>query len=253
MSDAALVLARDEGRVRILTLNRPDARNALNAAIRQELIACLDEAKNDGGIGAVVITGAGTTFAAGADLRELQARSSDEQKHFLQPPHIYSVIEGLPKPVIAALNGHALGAGLELATACDQRIASDKAKLGQPEINLALIPGGGGTQRLVGLIGPGAAARLVMTGDAIDAQEAMRLRLVDEVVPSDNVVKRAIELAANVATKDPIAVAAAKEALRAARERPYSEGLAEEIRLFVKLHARDESKDKVKKFLEKAK
>ena len=178
MSDAALVLARDEGRVRILTLNRPDARNALNAAIRQELIACLDEAKNDGGIGAVVITGAGTTFAAGADLRELQARSSDEQKHFLQPPHIYSVIEGLPKPVIAALNGHALGAGLELATACDQRIASDKAKLGQPEINLALIPGGGGTQRLVGLIGPGAAARLVMTGDAIDAQEAMRLRPV---------------------------------------------------------------------------
>jgi enoyl-CoA hydratase len=248
-----LVKARTEGRVRILTLNRPDARNALNAAIRQELISCLDEAKNDAGIGAIVLTGEGTAFAAGADLKELQARSSDEQKHFLQPPHIYSVIEALPKPVIAAVNGHALGAGLELATACDVRIASDKAKLGQPEINLALIPGGGGTQRLARITGPGAATKLVMTGDAIDATEALRLKLVDEVVAAEKVVTRAVELASLMAAKDPIAIAAAKATLRAAQEVPYAAGLVFETQQFVRLHARPESKDKVKQFLEKAK
>lgn len=250
---APLVLASQEGRVRVLTLNRPEARNALNAALRLELMACLDEAKNDGSVGAVVITGSGSSFAAGADLRELLARTSAEQEQFLQPPHIYSTVEAMPKPVIAALNGHALGAGLELATACDLRVCSTGAKLGQPEINLALIPGGGGTQRLVRLIGPAQASRLVLTGDPVEAEEALRIGLVDQIVPKEDVLARATVLAAAMANKDPVAVAAAKEALRAARDMPYREGLAKEIGLFVRLHARTESKERILTFLEKPK
>ncbi|HUR62636.1 MAG TPA: enoyl-CoA hydratase/isomerase family protein [Candidatus Thermoplasmatota archaeon] len=252
MSDP-LVLERQEGRVRLLTLNRPAARNALDASTRAQLIHCLKEADADASVGAIVLTGAGTSFAAGADLRELLSRSSDEQAHFLQPPHIYSVIEGLRKPVVAALNGHALGAGLELATACDLRVCSDRAKLGQPEIALALIPGGGGTQRLVRLVGPGPAARLVLTGDPIDAAEALRLGLVDQLAPPEKVVETALGIAAQVAAREPAAVAAAKEALRAARELPYRDGLAREVELFVRLHARPEAKDRIAAFLEKPK
>ncbi len=248
-----LVLARQEGRVRVLTLNRPEARNALNAALRQELMLCLDEAKNDGSVGAIVLTGSGSSFAAGADLRELLARTSAEQEAFLQPPNIYSAVEAMPKPILAALNGHALGAGLELATACDLRVCSASAKLGQPEINLALIPGGGGTQRLHRLVGPSQAARLVLTGDPVEADAALRIGLVDQLVPADDVVVRATVLAAAMANKDPVAVAAAKEALRAARDLPYREGLAKEIGLFVRLHARAEAKERIVKFLEKPK
>lgn len=247
-----LVLRRDEARVRVLTLNRPEARNALSAALRTELIQCLHEADSDAAIAAVVLTGAGTTFAAGADLRELLARTSEEQEHFLQPPHIYSVIEGLRKPVLAAINGHALGAGLELATACDLRVGADAAKLGQPEITLGLIPGGGGTQRLVRLVGRGHATRLVLGGEAIAAAEAQRIGLLDVVVAKDQVVAEAIRLAQTMAANDPVALAAGKRALRAG-EGPYEEGLALEVAEFVRLHARKETKARIQAFLDKAK
>lgn len=249
MSD--LVLSRDEGRVRVLSLNRPTARNALNTAIRLDLIANLHEAENDDAIGAIVITGEGTVFAAGADLKELLDRDSLAQRAFLEPPHIYSVIESLRKPVIAAINGHALGAGLELATACDVRVAADEAKLGQPEISFALIPGGGGTQRLVRLVGPGAAARLVLTGEAILAEEAYRIGLVDAVVARDHVAEEAVRLAAAMAHHDPHALAAAKRALLAARELPYRQGLVKEIEEFVRLHEREGTKARIQAFLEK--
>lgn len=247
----SLVLSRNDGRVRVLSLNRPEARNALNAAIRLDLIAHLHEAENDAGVGAVVVTGEGSAFAAGADLKELLARSPEEQRAFLQPPHIYSVIEGLRKPVVAAINGHALGAGLELATACDVRVCSAEAKLGQPEINLALIPGGGGTQRLVRLVGQGAAARLVLTGDAITADDALHIGLIDAVVPKERVVAKAVEVAQGMARHDPVALAAAKRALRAAADLPYHEGLSREIEEFLGLHARDEAKKRITAFLEK--
>jgi enoyl-CoA hydratase/carnithine racemase len=245
------VLARQEGRVRVLTLNRPAARNALDTATRAALIQSLRDADADASVGAVVLTGAGNAFAAGADLRELLARTSAEQEAFLQPPHIYSVVEALSKPVVAALNGHALGAGLELATACDLRICAPAAKLGQPEINLALIPGGGGTQRLARLVGPAQAAKLVLTGEPVDATEALRIGLVDEV--AEDALARAVAIAAAIAGKDPAAVAAAKQALRAARDLPYREGLAKEVHLFVGLHARPEARDRIQRFLEKAK
>jgi enoyl-CoA hydratase len=246
-----LVLARDEGRVRVLSLNRPDARNALSAAMRQGLIANLHEAENDASVGAVVVTGQGSAFAAGADLRELLARSTEEQRAFLQPPHVYSVIEGLRKPVVAAVNGHALGAGLELASACDVRVCAAEAKLGQPEIILALIPGGGGTQRLVRLVGHGAASRLVLSGDPVTAEEASGMGLVDVVVAREQVVPKAVELASSMARHDAGALAAAKRALRAATNVPYAEGLAIEIEEFVALHARREAKERIRAFLEK--
>lgn len=245
-----LVLDEDHGRVRVLTLNRPDARNALNAELRQELIQHLHEAINNTAIGAIVITGAGSTFAAGADVNELLARSSEEQRHFLQSPHIYSVIEDAPKPVLAAINGHALGAGLELATACDVRVCSDEAKLGQPEINLALMPGGGGTQRLPRLVGRGQAARLILTGKPVTGAEAHQLGLVDVIVPRADVVAHAIALAQDMSRHDPVALAAAKRALRASA-RAYDDGLALEIEEFVKLHARSEAKAAIRAFLNK--
>jgi len=246
-----LVLRRDDGRVRILTLNRPDARNALNAALRVDLVNALGEANDDPAVGAVVLTGVGTTFAAGADLRELLARSTAEQRQALQPPHIYSAVEGLRKPVVAAINGHALGAGLELATACDVRVAAQEAKLGQPEVSLGLIPGGGGTQRLVRLVGHGAASRIVLSGDPVTADEALAMRLVDAVAPREQVVATAVALAQRMAQHDPEALAVAKQALRVAWEFPYRDGLANEVEGFLALHAREASKGRIRAFLEK--
>jgi len=243
------VRALDEGRVRVLALDRPEVRNALNAALRTDLIEALHAAEADESVGAVVLTGEGKCFAAGADLKELLARGSEEQRDFLRPPHIYSVVEGLAKPVVAAVNGHALGAGLELATACDARIAHPAAKLGQPEIHLALIPGGGGTQRLVRLIGSGQAARLVLTGDPVTAAEALAMGLVDEV--AEDPVGRAVALAAAMARHDPRALAEAKRALRTALELPYREGLEAEAEAFVGLHARDAARRRIQAFLER--
>jgi enoyl-CoA hydratase len=247
------VSASTAGRVRVLTIDRPDARNALSAGLRSELIAALKAAEADAAIGAIVLTGVEKSFAAGADLKELLARSSDEQLHFLQPPHIYSTIEGLAKPVVAAINGHALGAGLELATACDVRVCAADAKLGQPEVSLALIPGGGGTQRLVHLVGAGQAARLVLTGDLVTGEEAGRIGLVDVVVPRDQVVTKATELAAAMARHDPQALAAAKRSLLAARGPGYASGLNTEVEEFVRLHARPESRQRIQTFLDNPK
>jgi enoyl-CoA hydratase len=247
------VQASTAGRVRILTLDRPEARNALDAALRRELIAKLKEAEAETAIGAIVLTGAGSTFAAGADLKELLARSSAEQRAFLQPPHVYSTIEALAKPVVAAINGHALGAGLELATACDVRVCADSAKLGQPEVSLGLIPGGGGTQRLAHLVGPGIAARLVLTGDAVTADEALRIGLVDAIVPKDQVLAKATDLAAAMARHDPQALAAAKRSLAAARGPGYAAGLAHEVEEFVELHARPSAKARIQAFLDRPK
>ncbi len=238
-----------EGRVRVLRLDRPEARNALSADLRAHLIEALEAAEADDGVGAIVLTGEGKCFAAGADLRELLARTSHEQRSFLEPPHIYSVIEGLAKPVIAAINGHALGAGLELATACDMRVAAPGAKLGQPEIHLALLPGGGGTQRLVQLLGHGQAAKLVLTGDAVSAEEALRIGLVDAV--DDDPVGHAVALAQAMARHDSEAVRVAKASLRAATLLEYDAGLRNEIAAFVHLHGREEARKRIQAFLEK--
>lgn len=244
-----MIRTEDRGRVRIVTLDRPEARNALDAALRGHLVEALQRAGDDAGVGAVVLTGAGKCFAAGADLRELSARSSAEQSEFLQPPHIYSAVEDLPVPVVCVLNGHALGAGLELATACDYRVAHPKAKLGQPEIHMALMPGGGGTQRLVRIVGRSQAARLVLTGDAVDAQEALRIGLVDEV--AEDCLGAGMAVAEAMARHDRQAVQAARASLHDAWVLDYERGLGAEIDRFVQLHGRDEARRRIQAFLER--
>ncbi len=245
-----LVLARREGRVLVLTFNRSEARNALNGAMRKQLIDRLAEAEADAGVGAVVLTGSGSCFAAGADLRELLARTSDEQRRMMSNRTIFAMVEQLSKPVIAALNGHALGAGLELATACDARVCSSKAKLGQPEINLALIPGGGGTQRLVRLVGAGRAAIMSLTGDPVAAADALAWGLVDMVESPEEVEAAAVDLATRMARHDPGAVAACKRALHAATTLPYEQGLEFEVEQFLEMHRRDEARSRIQSFLE---
>lgn len=245
----SLVLAEREGPVLILTLNRPEKRNALSAALRAALVqALVDDRESDSRV--VIIQGAGgKAFAAGADVEELAARSTFEQRAFIAPPHIYSAVSAHPKPVIAALNGHALGAGLELAMACDLRVASATAKIGQPEIALGIIPGGGGTQRLPRLVGLGRANRMVLTGEAIDAPTALAWGLVDDV--ADDPVARAKEIAAQMATRGALALRLAKEALRASEELPLGMALERERDLFMLAFQSAEAKTAIQAFLAK--
>lgn len=246
MSD--LVLREREGAVLVLTLNRPDKRNALDAALRLALRAALAEDRDDASTRAVVLRGAGEkAFAAGADVVELSRRTTFEQRAFLSPPHIYSAVATHPKPVVAAIQGLALGAGLELAMACDLRVASPGAKLGQPEIALGIIPGGGGTQRLPRLVGAGRATRMVLTGEPIDGATALAWGLVDEL--ADDPVARAKALAATMATRSPTALRLAKEALRAAEELPLEKGLAREVDLFSLAFGSPEAKQGIAAFL----
>lgn len=247
-----LVLAERRDSVLILTLNRPEKRNALNAPLRAALMDALAADAKDDGTRVVVLRGSGDkAFAAGADVDELAARTTWEQRAFITPPHIYSAVSTHPKPVIAALNGHALGAGLELAMACDVRVASSRAKLGQPEINLGIIPGGGGTQRLPRLVGMGRASRMVLTGELIDAATAERWGLVDDVAEPENVEARALELAAQMASKSPVALRLAKDALRAAWELPLQESLAREVDLFTLAFQSADAKEGIAAFREK--
>lgn len=234
-----------------LTIHRPEKRNALNAEARRDLVAALDKVRDDAGTRVVIVTGSGDkAFAAGADITELAARSTFEQRAFITPPHVYDAIAKYPKPVIAAVNGLALGAGCELAMACDLRIASSSAKLGQPEINLGIIPGAGGTQRLPRLVGAGRAARMVLTGEAIDAATALAWGLVDEVVAPEALLPRARELALKMAEKSPVALKLAKQALRAAEEGGLAQGLAREIDLFALAFQSKDAKEGIAAFRE---
>ena len=242
-----LLLAQRQGPVLVLTLNRPEKRNALSAALRQALLAALAQDREDAQTRAVVLTGAGKAFAAGADVEELAQRTPWEQRRFISPPHIYSAVSTHPKPVLAAVNGHALGAGLELAMACDVRVCSPQAKLGQPEVSLGILPGGGGTQRLPRLVGLGRASRMVLTGEPVDAQTALAWGLVDEL--AEDAVARAVELAQAMAKHSPTALRLAKEALRASEELPLREALEREVDLFTLAFQGPEAKAGIEAFL----
>jgi enoyl-CoA hydratase len=249
MSD--ILLRQQIGDVLCLTFNRPDKRNALNTPLRHALIAALDEATTSS-VRAVIVTGAGdNAFVAGADIGEFEGRSAVDQYRAMRAGNVFAAVDKFPKPIIAAINGYCFGGGLELALACDIRIASDLAKFGQPEVNLGLIPGGGATQRLPRIIGPGAALKLVLTGIPIDADEALRLRLVDEVVPNETLQARALAIADAIASRGPIAVAAAKEAIRAAANLPLTEGLKLEHALFQLCFASEDRNEGVTAFLGK--
>jgi enoyl-CoA hydratase len=233
-------------------MNRPEKRNALNAELRSAFLGALEEIGRDSAIRAVVVTGAGDkAFVAGADIAEFEGRSPVDQFRVMKSPTMFDALERFPKPVIAAVNGFCLGGGMELALACDIRIASTGAKFGQPEVNLGIIPGGGGTQRLPRVVGMGAALRLILSGDMIDATEAHRLGLVEEVVAPDQLMSRAMALAEMIASKSPVAVMAAKEATRAALSMSLSEGMKIETALFQLCFSSEDKAEGVRAFLEK--
>ncbi|MHB8586873.1 MAG: enoyl-CoA hydratase/isomerase family protein [Thermoplasmatota archaeon] len=247
----SLVLEELDGTTLVLTLNRPEKRNALNAETRRDLLAALASAAERPEVRVIVITGAGKAFAAGADVAEMNARTLLEQRDFILPPHIYDAVRLLRKPVIAAVNGPALGAGCELAMACDLRVAAAGATFGQPEIRLGIIPGGGGTQRLVRLVGRGRAFLMLTTGESLSAERAAEAGLVDEVVAPEALLSRCKEIAMQIAANSPLTVALAKEAVRAAEETHLPEGLAREIDLFMLAFASEDRKEGIKAFLEK--
>ena len=246
------ILREQEGRVALLTVNRPDKLNALNEQVRTEMLAALHELQGDEGIGAVVITGAGEkSFIAGADIGEFAGRTPFDQRHAMRSPRIFDVMASFPKPVIAMINGFCLGGGCELALSCDLRIASEKARFGQPEINLGLIPGGGGTQRLPRLVGLGHALRLVLTGDMIGAAEAREIGLVEMVVPHEELRARTLELAGRIAGKSPLTLRIAKEAVRASQRLAIEEGILYERDLFCLCFSTEDMAEGVAAFLAK--
>ena len=252
MVDDVLVLRERRGAVEILTLNRPDKRNALNTALRTALIAALDELAGDVGVRVIVLTGAGDrAFVAGADVTEFTGRDVAAQAASMQARRVYDVVAASERPLVAAINGACLGGGLELALACDIRIASTTARFGQPEVNLGLIPGGGATQRLPRVVGLGAALRLILTGEPVDAAEALRMGLVEEVTEPEDCLERAIAVAERIARNSPVAVAAARRATRAALGLPLAAGLDLERAAFLAAFAAEDRAEGIAAFLEK--
>jgi len=251
MKDVLLV-EKLEGRVALLTFNRPDKMNALNAAVRVALVAALEELRHDDDVRVVVLTGAGEkAFIAGADIAEFKDAGAVEQYRSMQEGNVYSALEQFPKPVIAMINGYCLGGGCELSMACDIRVASSRAKLGQPEINLGIIPGGGGTQRLPRLVGEGQAMRLIMTGEMISAEEAVRIGLVEMVFDPDQLREQTLAMARSMAARSPIALQAAKESILAARRMPLDAGLEFERAWFALLFSTEDKNEGVDAFLNK--
>lgn len=251
-TDHRVVLRERVDRIEILTIHRPEKMNALSEQVRTELLEALAAVENDAGVGVVVITGAGEkAFIAGADIGEFAGRSPFDQRWAMRSPRIFDVMASFPKPVIAMINGFCLGGGCELAMSCDLRVASDRARFGQPEINLGLIPGGGGTQRLPRLVGLGQAMRLILTGDMIGAEEALRLGLVELVVPHEDLRTKTLELAGKIASKSPLTLRVAKEAVRASERLAIEEGILYERDLFCLCFSSEDKAEGVAAFLEK--
>ncbi|MGU3412429.1 2,3-dehydroadipyl-CoA hydratase PaaF [Enterobacteriaceae bacterium C34A] len=236
--------------VLLLTLNRPQARNALNNALLTQIAEMLEAAQQDSTVGAVVITGSERCFAAGADLQEMAEKDLAATLNDVRP-RIWARIDAFTKPLIAAVNGYALGAGCELALLCDVVVAGDNASFGLPEITLGIMPGAGGTQRLIRAVGKSLATQMVLTGKAINAQRAQQAGLVSEVHPVGLTAEYALTLAAQMAKHSPLALQAAKQALRQSQEVSLSAGLAQERQLFTLLSATDDRREGIAAFLTK--
>jgi enoyl-CoA hydratase/carnithine racemase len=249
----ANVLYEKKGSIAYLTVNRPKVLNALNTPTWTDLQAAFEDAKVDASVHGVILTGAGDkAFIAGADISELahvDAYEAEESSRFGQG--VLDLIENLGKPVIAAINGFALGGGCETAMACTIRIAVEHAKFGQPEVKLGLLPGGGGTQRLPRLVGKGWALQLILTGETISAQEAFRIGLVNEVVPAANLVARAETILKQISANAPIAVKFSLEAANKGMDTSQAEGFALEASYFGICAATEDKKEGTSAFLEK--
>ncbi|HCA80306.1 MAG TPA: enoyl-CoA hydratase [Bacteroidetes bacterium] len=251
--ETLLVEKRD--RIALVTINRPDKLNALNARTKSELKDVLQMVRDDSDVDVVILTGSGPkAFVAGTDIKELTSLDEKSGREFSSSGQaVFDLIENLGKPVIAAVNGYALGGGAELAMACHIRLASDNAKFGQPEVALGIIPGYGGTQRLGRLVGKGKAMEIILTGDQVDAQEALRIGLVNAVVPLVDLLKAAEAMAQKIISKGQIAVRTALNAVNAPDESPLSSGQALEAELFGRCCSSDDFKEGTTAFLEKRK
>lgn len=249
-----LPIERD-GAVAIVTLNRPKVLNALNNQTLAELSACMASLQADDTVRAIILTGAGEkSFVAGADINELAALSPVEgQAHARRGQLIFDAIEQMGKPVIAAINGFALGGGCELAMACTIRLASDSARFGQPEVNLGLIPGYAGSQRLPRLVGKGVAMEILLTGDMVNAQRAYEIGLVNRVVPAAELMTEARKLAQTLASKAPIAVRFILDAVNQGTEVTFAVAEQFETSLFGTIASSDDMREGTKAFLEKRK
>jgi len=247
-----LILTEIKDRVALLRLNRPEAMNALNRALMVELMDTLERLDSDDSVGVFVITGDARAFAAGADIKEMMDYSSTE---ILQKGHIspFDRIRKVGKPVIAAVSGWCLGGGNELALSCDLIVASESARFGQPEINLGVIPGAGGTQRLTRAIGKALAMEMVLNNRTLSAEEALRCGLVNRVVPVERYLDEALSLAAEIAARAPIAVRVGKEMVNRALETHLADGIAEERQVFYFLFSSEDQKEGMRAFNEKRK
>lgn len=242
-----------DGRLGLITLDRPGALNALNSQMCAELEAVMHEWTRTGDVHAVILTGAGEkAFVAGADIKEMHSLTAGGARAFLlKVLSAFSAVERFPYPVIAAVNGIAFGGGCEIAMACDIRVASERARFGLPEINLGIMPGGGGTQRLPRLIGLAQARELIYTGRPVSADEALRLGLINRVVTPDRLQAEARALADEILAKGPLALRAAKEATALAANTPLSEGLVGEILRCALLWDTADQKEGMQAFMEK--
>jgi enoyl-CoA hydratase/carnithine racemase len=247
------VLYEKKGAIAYVTLNRPKVLNALNQRTWQDLRAAFEEARDDADVHGVILTGAGDkAFIAGADIGELaQVTAVEAERSSTYGQQVLNLVENLGKPVIAAINGFALGGGCETAMACTIRIATDTAKFGQPEVKLGVIPGGGGTQRLPRLIGKGRALQLILSGGMISAQEAYRIGLVNEVVPAAELISRAEEILKQIFSNAPLAVKYSLEAVNKGLETSQAEGLSLEASLFGLCAGTDDKKEGTEAFLQK--
>lgn len=250
MSEYSSILVEIDQNVGLIRLNRPKAYNALNAVLITELIDALEEFDKDENVGAIVITGNEKVFAAGADIKEM-AESTLVDRIKNDPIAILAKIDRIKKPIIAAVSGWALGGGCELAMACDMIVASETAQFGQPEVNLGVIPGAGGTQRLTKAVGKAIAMEMVLNDRRINAEEAYRFGLVNRVVPVDVCLEEALKLAQEIAVRAPLAIQFAKKAVNQSFDSFLSDGLEAERQAFYLLFATEDQKEGMRAFVEK--
>lgn len=246
------ILARTEGKVGLIQLNRPKALNALNRGLMEEVVSQLEAYDQDDTIGAIVIAGSEKAFAAGADIKDMAEATPVTM---LDNPFIgyWDRVRQITKPIIAAVSGFALGGGCELMMACDMVVASESAKFGQPEINLGIIPGAGGTQRLTRALGKVLAMEVVLNGRFLSADEALHHGLVNRVVPVEIYLDEALKLASEIADRAPVAIRLAKEAINANFEMSLRDGIAHERRLFYMLFSTEDQKEGMDAFINKRK
>ncbi len=246
------ILLEEHGKVGLIRINRPKAMNALDRAVMSELTAALHVYDGNESIGAIVITGDERAFAAGADIKEIAAAGAVDML-LSEPIELWDRVSEIHKPIIAAVSGWCLGGGCELAMACDMIVASETAVFGQPEINLGVIPGAGGTQRLTRAVGKVMAMEMVLNDRRLDASEALRLGLINRVVPRERYLEEALSLAAEIAERAPLALRIGKELVNQAFETTLAEGIADERRSFYFLFSSQDQKEGMQAFLEKRK